>query len=184
MDLLADRDGNPILHQLCEEGFVDLTFKIRNLVKEDRHYRFQLVASYDDCKVGMDVLLVKGIQGGFDSNMELVKKHVYREGVYFIRSGLESDRLIAALGELYGAPTTPCKMIDKETFTAIALHQGSLDMENEPVKLKLFGRDFEPFDENAYYESFFNIDLVNGFVYWNEKDPDYRRPLLEALTVK
>lgn len=65
---------------------------------------------------------------------------------------------------------------------AIALHQGALEMENERIKVKIFGKDGEPFDEDAYYESFFNIDLPNGFVFWNEKDPDYRVPLLRALS--
>ena len=55
-------------------------------------------------------------------------------------------------------------------------------MAKEPVKLKLFGKDGDPFDESAYYESFFNIDLQNGFAYWNEKDPDYRKALLQALS--
>jgi len=32
------------------------------------------------------------------------------------------------------------------------------------VKIKAFRRDAEPFEGDAYYESFFNIDLVNGFV--------------------
>ena len=50
-------------------------------------------------------------------------------------------------------------MIDEERFTAIALHQGAIDLASEPVKLKIFGRDDEPIDEDAYYESFFNVDL-------------------------
>ena len=73
-------------------------------------------------------------------------------------------------------------MVDEETFTAIALHQGRIDMDNEPIKLKIFGKDGEPFDEDAYYESFFNVDLPNGLANWNEKDPDYRVPLLQALS--
>jgi hypothetical protein len=49
--------------------------------------------------------------------------------------------------------------------------------------MKLFGRDDEPFIEDDYYESFFNVDLANGLVYWNEKDQEYREPLLRALAV-
>ncbi|MGH7976769.1 MAG: hypothetical protein ACREDS_02250 [Limisphaerales bacterium] len=73
-------------------------------------------------------------------------------------------------------------MISKETFTAIALHDGEIDLRIEPVKIKIFGRDGEPFDESVYNESFFNLDLANGFVNWNEKDQEYRRPLICALT--
>lgn len=182
MEILTDSEGNPILDQCSEEGFVDLTFRISGLTDDAEHYRFHLAASHKKRTVGMDVAVVKGIQGGFNAKMNLVKKHVYRLGVRFLRSGAESDRLIAAIGQLYGAKRSPRKMVDEETFTAIALHQGRLDMESEAVKLKIFGKDGEPFDEDAYYESFFNVDLPNGFVYWNEKDPDYRQPLLRALS--
>jgi len=57
-------------------------------------------------------------------------------------------------------------------------------LENQLVKLKLFGRDGDAFDEDAYYESVFNVDLRRGYVYWNEKDQDYREPLLRALAAE
>jgi hypothetical protein len=182
MDIQTDREGNPILDQHSEEGFVDLTFRISDLSDSGEHYRFHLTASHKNRTVGMDVVLVKGIQGGFNAKMNLVKKHIYRLGVRFLRSGPESDRLISAISELYIATSSPKRMVNEETFTALALHQGHLAIESEPVKLKIFGNDGEPFDEDAYYESFFNVDLPNGFVFWNEKDPDYRKALLRALS--
>lgn len=178
----TDSMGNPVLDQLSAEGFVDLTFRIINLVDDGKHYRFHLSASHKKRVVGMDVVLVKGIQGGFDSEMNLVQEHVYHEGVRFRRSGTESDNLIEAIGELYGSKTNPKYMASEETFTAIALHDGRLDLAREPVKLKLFGQDGEQCKEGDYYESFFNVDLRNGFVFWNEKDQDYRKPLLRALS--
>jgi hypothetical protein len=100
------------------------------------------------------------------------------------RSGEESDRLVSAIGHLYGAPMRPKRMVREESFTAIALHHGNLDFANECIQLKLFGKDGKPFDEHAYYESFFNVDLRNRLAYWNEKDPDYREPLLRALAAQ
>ena len=182
MDMQFDRDANPILDQFSEEGFVDLTFRLTDLTDDGAHYRFHLVAAHGGRAVGMNVLLVNGIKSGFDSDMNLTKDHVYRMGVRFQRSGEESDRLISAISELYGSDAGPKKMVEEENFTAIALHQGKLDWDQEPVKLKLFGRDGEPLDQDAYYESFFNVDLANRFVFWNEKDQDYREPLLRALT--
>jgi hypothetical protein len=177
----TDSAGRPILDQFSEDGFVDLTFSIEDLSDHGEHYRFHLAASYQHRTVGFDVVLRQAIMGGLDANMDLVQEHVYRAGVRFLRSGTESDRLIQAIGELYGAEEPPTRMVIEEAFTAIALHQGKLDFEREPVKLKLFGKDGEPLDEDAYYESFFNVDLAGGFVYWNEKDSDYRQPLLQAL---
>jgi hypothetical protein len=69
-----------------------------------------------------------------------------------------------------------------ESFTALALHQGELDLFSEPVRIKLFGCDQEPFVEDDYFESFFNVDLPNSLVSWNEKDADYRVPLIRGLS--
>ena len=116
--------------------------------------------------------------------MNLVKEHVYRLGACFTRSGEDSDRLISVIASLYKSKCRPQRMIDKETFTVIALHQGELDMGSQCIKLKLFGRDGEPFEEESYYESFFNIDLANKVVFWNEKDLDYREPLIRGLVAE
>lgn len=176
-------DGLPVLDQFSEEGFVDLTFQVANLKEEGDYYRFDLTASHSGQIVGMSAIVRKDVNGGFDGNMDLVSDNVYRCGVSFFRSGPESDRLIAAISTLYGFHNPSLKMVAEETFTAIALHQGPLDLRNEPVRLKLFGNDSDAVDENSYYESFFNVDLAGGLAYWNEKDPDYRQPLLEALSI-
>ena len=182
MSVATDNSGNPILEQFSEEGFIDCVFRISDLIESPDFFSFHLSAFSEDTRLGVDVAVRKDIKAGFDTEMNLVKDHVYREGVTFIRSGTESDQLVARIASLYGLPHTGSQMVSKETFTAIALHQGEIDLRAEPVKIKLFGRDGEPFDEDAYYESFFNIDLANGFVYWNEKDQEYRKPLIRALT--
>jgi len=182
MSIQLGCDEYPILDQFSEEGFVDLTFEILDLVEDDSFYRFNVAASFDDEVVGMGVVVKKGIKSGFDANMDLIRDHVYREGVRFCSAGERSDRLIAAIGKLYGSDEINTRMIDEERFTAIALHQGDIDLASEPVKLKIFGRDGEPFDEEFYYESFFNIDLPNRLIFWNEKDQDYRIPLLRGMS--
>jgi hypothetical protein len=182
MSIQLGRDEHPILDQFSEEGFVDLTFEILDMVEDESFYRFNVAASFDDQVVGMGVVVQKGIKSGFDANMDLIRDHVYREGVRFFRAGERSDRLIAAISKLYGSDEITARMIDEERFTAIALHQGEIDLASEPVKLKVFGRDGEPFDEESYYESFFNLDLPNRLIFWNEKDQDYRIPLLRGIS--
>jgi hypothetical protein len=132
--------------------------------------------------LGFDVEVVKNIQGGFNADMELVKEHVYHQGVKFFRSGPESDRLLAELAALYGMAPQKRTMRQLEPYTAIALHQGRLNMAEETIKIKIFGRDKDTDGEDDYNESFFNLDLQNGFVFWNEKDPDYRESLVEGLS--
>lgn len=178
----TDTYENPVLDQFSEEGFVDCVFRIVERSESGKNYRLRLQATYSGEIVGMDVEVAKNIQSGFDAEMNLKKENVYRQGVVFIRTGPESDRLINALAKLYGVQDTKRQMRLEETFTAIALHQEPLQMEQQLVKIKIFGRDGEPFDEQAYYESFLNLDLKEGFVFWNEKDPDYRKPLIQGLS--
>lgn len=181
MSFIIDKSGHPILEQFSEEGFVDCVFRISDLVESCEFFNFHLSASSEGVVLGMDVAIQKDIRAGFDSNMNLIREHVYREGVLFIRSGAESDRLITRIATLYGLPHNGYEMVSKEVFTAIALHQGKIDLRTECVKIKLFGKDAEPLDEDDYYEAFFNVDLANGFVYWNEKDQEYRKPLIRGL---
>lgn len=180
-DMKIDQQGNPLLAQYGEEGFVDCVFRISDLVDTGAAYRFRITASHAGQTVGMEVTVVKGVQAAFDADAKLIAGHVYRQGVVFSRTGPESDRLLAALSALYGSDKRSGRMVEHESFTAIALHQGSIDMTKDAIKLKLFGRDRDRDHEDDYYETFFNLDLKNGLVYWNEKDPDYRAPLLRAL---
>lgn len=182
MDLKTDQQGNPILDQFSEEGFVDCALRISNLAETESAYQFHLAASHRGDVVGFDVSVVKGIQGGFDSSMKLNAAHVYRAGIRFYRSGPESDRLISALASLYGLGNKQLTMRAETRFTGIALHQGAIDIEHQAVKIKLFGHDQKEDDED-YNESFFNLDLRNGFVFWNEKDQEYRQPLIRAISL-
>lgn len=179
--MIFDKQGLPLLDQFSEEGFIDCIFKIDDLKADKDFYYFNLLASHKEKKVGFAVKLVKSVGPGFDSEMNLIKDHVYHHGVSFRSLGQISDELITALGYLYEADAGVLRMVQEETFTMIALQQGDTDLDRHAVKMKLFGRDFEPFVEDDYYESFFNVDLPGGFVSWNEKDPDYRAPLLKAL---
>lgn len=182
MEIKVNKNGLPILDQFSEDGFIDCVLKIEGLEETNELYKFNLRASYNDIDLGFRVNIVKGIQAGFDSEMALIQNHVYKNGVKFIRTGSESDALLSVLAGLYGISADSFQMASEETFTGIALHQGAIDMASEPIKIKLFGNDQdEDLDEN-YYESFFNLDLKNGFVFWNEKDQDYREPLIRGLS--
>lgn len=180
--LQIDKNGIPLLDQFSEEGFVDCVLKICGLREDSTHYHFHMAASKDGVLLGVDVRVVKEIGPGFDENMNLNPEHVYREGVVFTRSGPESDRLLVALASLYESSPAPKQMKSQEAFTAIALHKDWIPLTTQPIKLKLFGNDDKADNENAYYESFFNLHLSAGLVFWNEKDQEYRRPLLNSLS--
>ena len=181
--ITLDQNGNPVLDQFSEEGFVDCTFRIAERSSDAIHHRLRLVASHNGIPVGLQVVVRRGIRGGFDANMNLIGEHVYRPAVEFVRSGVESDALITTLAALYSRPAGRLRMVDGIAFTGIALHGDDVDMEKQPIKIKLFGRDSEEeIERGEYFESFFNLDLSSGFVFWNEKDFDYREPLIPGLS--
>ena len=180
--MILDDNGLPILDQFSEEGFVDCIFKISDLKNDHGFYHFDLFASYDGIKVGFSVKLVDSVSPGFEADMKLIDAHVCHQGVSFRSIGQASDDLIAALAKLYGRDSGTLRMVSEETFTMIALQQQDTDLESHAVKMKLFGKDSDPLVEDDYYESFLNVDIPGGFVSWNEKDPDYRDPLIRALS--
>ncbi len=183
-EIALDDRGDPLLDQFSADGFVDCTFRIAESSSTAKNHSLLLAASHRGIRVGLRAVVTRGIRGGFDSDMNLVRDHVYRPAVEFVRSGPESDALITALAGLYGMTDAPLRMVDITPFTGIALHQDDVDMETQPIKIKLFGCDSdEEIERDEYFESFFNLDLQSGFVFWNEKDPDYRNPLIRGLSV-
>lgn len=182
MNLKVNTSGVPLLDQLSEEGFVNCVFKIENMEETDKSYKFHMSALYDGEFVGMNAEVVRGIDGGLNEDMTLISEHVYRKGIVFRRSGKESDLLLNVLAQLYGLNLKIRKMVEEETFTAIALHQCPIDMVKEDVRIKIFGNDAGDIDEAKYNESFFNVNLQEGYIFWDEKDMDYREPLIRSLT--
>lgn len=157
----VDELGRPLLDQFSEEGFVDCTFRIAEISSDPEYHRLRLVSSHEGVEVGLSAVVRRGIRGGFDPAMDLIPEHVYRPAVEFHRSGPESDELVTALASLYGEPAARLRMVDSLLFTGIALHQDDVDMESQPIKIKLFGRDSdEEVERDEYFESFFNLDLV------------------------
>jgi hypothetical protein len=61
------------------------------------------------------------------------------------------------------------------------LHQGEIDLLNQPLKLKLFGKDSTHHSDAQYNESYLIVDIKAGWLCWNEKDPDHREALILGL---
>lgn len=116
----------------------------------------------------------KNIQGGLGQEIDLIEDHDYRKGVVFSRTGPESDHLIASLGVLNGEGDVSRTMVARASYTAIALHQGPLQMEADQIRIKLFGRANEPWTDDDYYDCFFNLDLANGFVFAHQQNQGLR----------
>lgn len=182
-EVAVDDNGAPILDQFSADGFVDCVFRITEVVTSAKSYSLHLVASHRGTSIGFRAIVRRGIRGGIGADMKVIRDHVYRPAVEFVRTGPESDALLAALRELYGMHGSAARMAEITPFTGIALHQEDVDMENQPIKIKLFGRDSDQeIARGEYFESFFNLDLRAGLAFWNEKDLDYRAPLIQGIS--
>ena len=178
----TDAQGNPVLEQYSSHGFVDCVLKIVDLVETEAHYRFRLMSSYNGEIVGMDVAMVKDMQPGLDPEMNPIEHHARGKGVRFFRSGPESDRLIRGVSELYGDADPTLKMVTEESFTAIALHDGAIDLAADRVRIKILARGGRSRTQADYHESFLSFDLRNRLVFWTEKNWKYRGALVRGLS--
>jgi hypothetical protein len=53
-------------------------------------------------------------------------------------------------------------MVAALSFTGIALHQDDVDMETQPIRIKIFGCDSdEEVERDEYFESFFRHAIVS-----------------------
>ena len=186
--LMVDEAGVPLLNQLSEEGFIDCVFKMENIKQVDDFIHFEMRAIFEEDIVGFKAQVYRGIDAGLtvdsDGTTVIREGGVYRPAVKFLTLGTQSDNFLSAyLSLCEGTSDKPLVFVEEFPFTGIALHQDSIDILTEPVRIKLFGNDFEEHDPRLYFESFFNIDMPNGYVHWDEKDTDYRLPLLTSLSL-
>ena len=156
-----------------EDGFVDLVFRICSLCVENNVQTVNVVGTSVGRKVGFSVELGSQWKAGGVGDLKI------SSGVVRIAStGDESDSFVRSLAQVYEVDSSTSRMSKSVEFTAVSLGGNPADLENGPVKLKLF---FDP-DGDGYAEVYANFDLAAKKFYFNEKDPEYRPLLLSALS--
>ncbi|MGJ3648851.1 hypothetical protein ACLB0R_10300 [Sphingomonas sp. GlSt437] len=88
--------------------------------------------------------------------------------------GAKSDALLATWRNYFGLPGAS-SFAREIVCRAVALSGDPRRMDEEVVRAKLFFDNGEP---DEYAELFCIVDLAGGFAALNEKDPDYRSPLV------
>ena len=186
LGLIIDENGIPLLDQFSEEGFVDCTFKMNTIIRNGDFLQYEMLAFYNDEVIGFGAQVFCGISAGLVESADGVRLNtegIYRPAVRFFTLGAKSDRFLEILLSLYGGNSArPLIFIDSFPLTGIALHTENIDLLAQPVRIKLFGNDTDGDDPDFYFESFYNLDIPNGYVYWNEKDPEYRTAILSSLS--
>jgi hypothetical protein len=159
-----------------EEGLLDLVFGLENHNElPDGTQQLVAVGRAGDHEVSFRADL------GASWRRSTLEDTSFRmsQGTVTLRSlGPRSDRLIGALQSLYDTHLGLTTMASEIAFTAVSLEGDPADLRGGPLKLKLF---FEGDDEDDYAEIYLNVDMDRARVDLNEKEPEYREPLLRAL---
>ena len=96
-----------------------------------------------------------------------------------ISLGEESDAFLQGVDKAYQTNLGHQKMRDRISFTAVALDGDPLLMGDLPINMKLFSQTD---NEEQDAEFYLNIDTRNSSVQFHEKDTDYRRGVVLALS--
>jgi hypothetical protein len=98
-----------------------------------------------------------------------------------IRSiGAASDSFVALLARQYKLPAPAMTMVPTVDASVVGLEGDPAHVLSGMTKMKFFFFDSGP--EDRYAELFINVDAKNHLLEFHEKDSDYRKPLLLALT--
>jgi len=156
-------------------GFVDIDLPITAILQEAGVVRVITRGNSDSGPVGFEVDFPT------KSNQPGTLPHPLALGRARIRTlGAESDRFVLLLAELYGLRGAAAKMLPSIDASAVGLGDDLAHALGGKTDMKLFFFDSGP--ENRYAELYVNVDFKNKILEFHEKDPDYRKPLMLALT--
>ncbi|MEO3737674.1 hypothetical protein [Shewanella baltica] len=160
-----------------EDGFVDLTFTISNSKKlESGSYQVVVKGNLKGDKVGFAIEILPSWN---PQAVEGIDDAFYWGEAFFRNTGSESENFIKSLATLYGATVNDVSVPEKVYAQVVGLACNPEKIDELPCKMKFF---FNPDgEEDLYSEVFINIDTVAKELEFNEKDNDYRVPLLRSL---
>ena len=156
------------------DGIIDMVFYIQSLdVKQDGSQILELAATYQNKPVGITVALSSAWKAGTLGQL------VIHQGTVTIKSpGISGNNFVFFLHQLYKTRRNPKRMKPSVEFSVITLGGDPAKLTSEPVQFKLF---YESKDPEGNAEIFLNIDMKNHRAHLDEKDEDYRKPLVAAF---
>jgi len=161
-----------------EEGFVDFTLPLTEFTKQKSgEMSLETRADLNGTKVGFKVEFLAKWE---PQQIEETDDYLYWGNAKFISLGKDTDNFINHLAKLYGLGKVKEKALKSIDIQVVGIVCNPQDMDKEPTRMKLF---FNPSgEEDLYSEVFLNVDKENGILCFNEKDNDYRAPLIKSLT--
>jgi len=170
----ADLPSSVFINLKGDWGDADL--KVASVEKrKDGSVSIEATADYDRQPMGFRAVLSSKWEHWKPKDWPL---NSYQGVVRLESTGKPSEIFIRCLARAYKQKV---EQIDFSSVELVAISLGGDPrlVSSEPVKLKLF---FESDKEEAYAEAYLNFDLPHSLVQLHEKDPDYRKPILDFLT--
>lgn len=161
-----DKTGLPEVTAASEgDDFIDLSFAIRSVAFDAAgNCTVHAYAKHAAKTLGLSVTFRNA-----------------RTGIEIVYSSLgpESDALLRAMSSLYKVPMVKNKFTTSFTAKAFGLGSNLKDIRNKPIDFKAF---FNDSDDKKYAELYTNVDLKKNLLELAEKDPGYRKNVLNAFS--
>jgi hypothetical protein len=134
--------------------------------------------NFKELSNGIFEIQAAGLHKGKNLGVQII---IGPDAIKYCSTGADSDAFLTALDEIYETKISPKSMAKETEFKYVALEGDPANLSNEPVMLKLF---YEAENADDVAEVFTNIDVSKHRLEFHEKDPDYRKPLINALRAK
>ncbi|MCD0470716.1 hypothetical protein [Flavobacterium sp. JAS] len=167
-----------------EKGFKDILLKIVSEQKMEDSYVYIAKGLSGSKVVGLKFEIKSYLPNGIDSNGNLDPKNGFiRNAIKISSIGKESDEFLKAISKLYEFSTNKKFTNDTLSPTAFSLNKSIVEVEKLGYyKFKLFFRDNENDKEEDYCELYLNINTNEKTIELLEKDNEYRKSIIRALS--
>jgi hypothetical protein len=172
-------DELPEVTAKAEEGWADLDFRLTRVAPLAGGRRYlEGHGLHEGKRVGFAV----GLGGRWtEKPVEDANGIFYQGQATLLSIGPESDRLVQALDKLYGTNVGASAMRQEIEVNVVGLLTDPRLLDSQVVRMKLFfNADHE--GKKDYAEAFLNVAASEGTISLHEKDHDYRRALIRALS--
>lgn len=167
----------PDAHVVTEEGFVDVDLAVTAVATDGAGI---VSATVQGKAAGVTVGFIVDVYPEWKPQKVENADAVFYWGKVRYRSvGAESDRFVSFVAGLYGVSPASNSMVAQVIFSAVGLNNDPRRISEAPIRMKLF---YEADAEDGYAEVYSNFDLKAKRFEFHEKDPEYRRPLIRALS--
>jgi hypothetical protein len=154
------------------DGFVDIDLPIADVAENSGLIRITVRGELDGAPVGFELAFPSGPSKRTGGKLSFPAQ---------VRSiGAPSNNFVALLSRQYKMRIAPLTMVPKIDASVVGLEGDPANVLSGITKMKFFFYDSGP--ESRYAELFVNVDPKLRVVQFHEKDTDYRKPLLLALT--